>query len=140
MTWAAAVAAVVSIVAAVMAFLSARKAEEEARSITTLNHKVAALDRQAGQLREDYRGLMKALGDIQGARDVGSIMAAGELLGAHPRASEPLSVAIRELIGKMAQSFVTGETEGMNVVIASIRDGFRESLAEIERMRSGLLG
>jgi hypothetical protein len=136
MTWAA---AVVSILAAVMAFVSARRAAREAHSITTLNHRVAALDRQADQLREDYRSLMKAIGDIKGAGDLGPIMAAGELLRAHPRASEPLFVAVGKLIEKAAGAFVSGSLEGVDDLIASIRNGFRESLAEIERMRSGLL-
>ena len=48
MTWAPALAAIVSILAAVMAFVSARRAALEARSITTLNHKVAALQQAGG--------------------------------------------------------------------------------------------
>jgi len=139
MTWAAALAAAVSVLAAVLAFVSARRAAREAHSITTLNHQVAALDRQADQLREDYRGLMKAVGEIRGASDVGPIMAAGELLRAHPRASNPLSVAIGKLIDTLAGALASGQLEGTDDLIASIRNGFRESIAEIERMRSGLL-
>lgn len=139
MTWAAALAAVVSILAAGMAFLSARRAEREARSVTTLNHKIAALDRQAEQLNEDYRRLMKAIGGIKGASDVGPIMAAGELLRAHPRASAPLSEAIGKLIDRVAASLESGQIEGVDDLIASIREGYRESLAEIERTRTGLL-
>jgi len=63
MTWAAA-PAVVSVLAAVMAFISAIWAGREAHSITTLNHKVAALDRQAEQIRDDYRDLIKAIAGI----------------------------------------------------------------------------
>lgn len=139
MTWTTALAMIVSIVAAVMAFRSARRAEQEARSVTTLNHKVAALDRQAEQLREDYRALVKAIGEIKGASDIGPIMAAGELLRAHPRATFPLSEAIGKLIEKLGAAFESGQMGGADDLIASIRGGFRDSLAEIERTRTGLL-
>jgi len=82
---------------------------------------------------------MKAVGEIRGASDVGPIMAAGELLRAHPRASNPLSVAIGKLIDTLAGALASGQLEGTDDLIASIRNGFRESIAEIERMRSGLL-
>lgn len=122
-----------------MAAFSARRAEQEARSVTTLNHKVAALDRQAEQLREDYRALVKAIGDMKGTNDIGSIMAAGELLRAHPQASFPLTVAIGKLIGTLGTAFETGQLGGADDLVASIRGGFRHSLAEIERTRTQLL-
>jgi len=144
MTWAAAVAAIVSTLAAVTAFVSARRAALEARSITTLNHKVAALDRQAEQLRSDYRDLIKAIGDGGGSALVrfGSIYAAGEVLRAHPQANEPLSAAIEQLTNAYAAA-LTRRSEPTHYVadhIEDIRNGFRESLAEMERMRSELLG
>lgn len=139
MTWAAVLAAVVSILGAVTAAHSARQARQEARSVTTLNHNVAALDRQAEQLREDYRALVKAIGEIKGASDIGAIMAAGELLRSHPQASFPLTVAIGKLIEKLGAAFESGQMEKVDDVIASIRDGFRHSLAEIERTRTELL-
>jgi outer membrane murein-binding lipoprotein Lpp len=139
MTWAAALAAVVSILGAAMATFSARRAEQEARSVTTLNHKVAALDRQAEQLREDYRALVKAIGDIKGTGDIGAIMAAGELLRAHPQASFPLTVAIGKLIEKLGAAFESGQLRGADDLVAGIRGGFRHSLAEIDRTRTELL-
>lgn len=135
MMWAAVLAAVVSILGAVMAYLSARRAALEARSITTLNHKVAALDRQAEQMREDYHSLMKAIGDFRSGKDVGSIMAAGEVLSAHSRASEPLSDAIQSLAGHLVGKTSTGLDDD----IAGIRMGYRESMADIERSRFDLL-
>jgi biopolymer transport protein ExbB/TolQ len=144
MTWAAALAAIVSILAAVIAFVSARRAAREARNITTLNHKVAALDRQAEQLRDDYRDLIKAIGDSSGSVLVRfrSIYAAGEVLRAHPQANEPLCAAIEQLINAYTAA-ATRRSEPTAYVanpIEDIRSGFRESLAEIERMRSELLG
>jgi hypothetical protein len=112
MTWAAALAAVVSILAAVMAFVSARRAAREARSITTLNHKVAALDRQAEQMRHDYRDLIKTVGGNTGSILVrfGSVLAAGEVLRAHPQANEPLCAAIEQLTKAYAAT-VSGRGE-----------------------------
>jgi outer membrane murein-binding lipoprotein Lpp len=149
MTWAAAMAAVVSIVAAVMASRSARKAGEEARSIATLNHKVAALDRQAEQLREDYRALIKAIAGMtesigrKAEPNVGRlelVLAAGEVVRAHPRANEQLCAAIQQLTDAYAES-VYGRGNQISVAdqIDNIRAGFRESLVEIERMRSEML-
>jgi outer membrane murein-binding lipoprotein Lpp len=100
MTWAAALAAIVSILAAVMAFVSARRAAREARNITTLNHKVAALDREADQMRDDYRDLFKEIGGNPGAATMiglGLILAAGEVLRSHPQANERLRAGIMEL-------------------------------------------
>jgi hypothetical protein len=151
MNWAAALAAVVSILAAVTAFVSARRAALEARSITTLNHKVAALDRQAEQLRSDYQDLIKAIAGItesigrnteSNLARLGLVLAAGEVLRAHPQANEPLCAAIEQLTDAYAAT-VSGSGQPTLYVadhIENIRTGFRESLAEIERMRSGLLG
>jgi uncharacterized coiled-coil protein SlyX len=110
-TWAAAIAAIASILAAVLAYLSAQRAAREARSVTTLNHQVAALDRQADQMRDDYRDLIKAFCDVGNVTESNSapfralfaargsipgselapysaVFAAGEVLRAHPRANE----------------------------------------------------
>src|ERR1035437_10651865 len=94
MTWAPALAAIVSILAAVMAFVSAKRAEREARNITTLNHKVAALDWQAEQMRDDYRDLIKAIAGTTESIGrnaeanvvrLGMVLAAGEVVRAHPK-------------------------------------------------------
>src|SRR5450759_3829041 len=78
MTWAAVLAAVVSILAAITAAW-------QARSVTRLTHKILALDRQAEQLRDDYRDLFKAIGDnTESMVRYRSITAAGEVLRAHP--------------------------------------------------------
>ena len=148
MTWAAA-PAVVSVLAAVMAFISAIWAGREAHSITTLNHKVAALDRQAEQMRDDYRDLIKAIAGITESIGrkaeanvvrLGMVLAAGEVVRAHPQANEPLCAAIEQLTDAYAES-VYGRGDSISIAdhIESIRTGFRESLAEIERMRSELL-
>src|ERR1035437_4054580 len=136
MTWTAAMAAVVSILAAITA-------AREARSVTTLNHKVAALDRQAEQMRDDYRNLIKAIGDNTGSNLVrfGSVYAAGEVLRAHPQANEHLSAAIEQLTGAYGAA-ISGRSEQAAYVadnIENIRNGFRESMADLERSRSGLL-
>jgi nucleotidyltransferase/DNA polymerase involved in DNA repair len=150
MNWAApALAAIVSILAAVIASLSARRARLEARSITTLNHKVAALDRQAEQMRDDYRDLIKAIAGITESIGrkaeanvvrLGMVLAAGEVVRAHPQANEPLCAAIEQMTDAYADS-VSGIGHPISIAdhIESIRTGFRESLAEIERMRSELL-
>lgn len=150
MNWAApALAAIVSILAAVIASLSARRARLEARSITTLNHKVAALDRQAEQMRDDYRDLIKAIAGMTESIGrnaeanvvrLGMVLAAGEVVRAHPQANEPLCAAIEQLTDAYADS-VSGRGHPISIAdnIESIRTGFRESLAEIERMRSELL-
>jgi gas vesicle protein len=134
MTWAAAIAAITSIVAAVLAYLSAQRAAREARSVTTLNHKIAAIDKEAEQMRDDYRDLMKALGDRRIAKDSGSIMAAGEVLRSHSRASEPLSEAIQRLANHLA-----GSPMELYDDVVSIRTGYRESMADIEPSRLDLL-
>jgi hypothetical protein len=136
MTWAAALAAVVSILAAIAA-------AREARSVTTLNHKIAALDRQAEQMRDDYRDLIKAIGSNTDSPLVrfGSVLAAGEVLRANPQASEPLSAAVEKLTNAFAGALGGSDAQTRYVFdhIESIRNGFRESMADIERTRSDLL-
>jgi hypothetical protein len=132
-----------------MAFVSARRAGREAHGITTLNHKVAALDRQAEQMRDDYRDLIKAIAGISesigrkaeaNVTRLGMVLAAGEVVRAHPQANKPLCAAIEQLTDAYADS-VSGRGHPISIAdhIESIRTGFRESLAEIERMRSELL-
>lgn len=137
MTWAAALAAVVSILAALAA-------AREARSVTTLNHKIAALDRQAEQMRDDYRDLMTAIGGNTDSPMVryGSVLAAGEVLRANPQVNEPLSATVVRLTDAFAAALQGGSDAQTRYVfdhIESIRDGFRESMADLERTRSDLL-
>jgi hypothetical protein len=135
MTWAAVLAAVVSILAAITAAW-------QARSVTRLNHKILALDRQAEQLRDDYRDLFKAIGDnTESMVRYRSITAAGEVLRAHPQANKNLCEAIEQLFRGFATANAGREPPKGSTLenIDNIRQGFRESMADIEQIRSGLL-
>lgn len=128
MTWAAVLAAVVSIVAAGMSYRSERRAAREARGITTLNHKIAAIDKEAEQMRDDYRALMKAFGDTTGTMlsRFASVYAAGEVLRAHPQTNESLSKGIEQLAIIFAGATDGGKGGNQDVgndIIASIRKG-----------------
>ena len=102
-------------------------------------------------MREDYRALIRAIAGMTESFGrkaepnvvrLGMVLAAGEVVRAHPQANEPLCAAIEQLTDAYAAT-VSGSGQPTLYVadhIENIRTGFRESLAEIERMRSGLLG
>jgi uncharacterized NAD(P)/FAD-binding protein YdhS len=141
MTWAATIAAITSIVAAVLAYLSAQRAAREARSVTTLNHKIAALDRQAEQLRQDFRELWQS--DAQNIDRY--VMATCEQLSANPHANRTLSEAAVTLADLMRTGqdrtgvVETSLEDHVQIAKSEIRSGFRESIREIEEERSELL-
>jgi hypothetical protein len=141
-TWAAAIAALASILAAVLAYLSAQRAAREARSVTTLNHKIAALDRQAEQLRQDFRELWQS--DAQ--NNDRFVMATCEQLSANPHANPDLSMAALRLADLLMTRFKSGGLveldweDQVSEAKSGIRLGFRDSITVIEKDRSELLG
>ncbi len=136
--------AIVSVGAAVMAWFSARQASRQASTITALNHTVAALDRQAEQIWQDYRELFKALGGFGADGDsVKSIMAAGEILRANVLTDDTWSDHIKDLTYRYALHLPT-ETAKLKEVLQSqqtkdliheVREGFRDTLRRMAAQR-----
>lgn len=81
------VAAAASIVGAVVAAVASVRATRGARGIASLSHRIAQLDDEADQLRQDFRAFMAAFGDATSTKAMGPLMAACEVLCANPRAN-----------------------------------------------------
>lgn len=103
MTAAAVVAAIVALVSAALSFLASRRATNGARDLASINHRIAVLDREGEQYRDDYRAFMEALGDATLVERAGAIVASGEVLRAHPRTTDEGIKAIDALRASVAR-------------------------------------
>ncbi|WP_159623678.1 hypothetical protein [Ruania rhizosphaerae] len=86
-TW---VGAGLSVLGAILAWLAAREARAGARDLAALNHRIAALDREAEQLTASYREYVEALRVVHDRESAAKAISAAELLLAHWRASPTL--------------------------------------------------
>jgi hypothetical protein len=139
-------AAAASILAAVLSYRSSKEATVGARRIASLNHQVAALDAEASQFRDDFRNFHAAVGGVQSLSDVGTLLAAGEVLQSNPRSSELLIETVDAIRGAV-QVLITGATTTHRVTggragvlpeekFLTLRREFRGGLAAIAEERA----
>ena len=138
---AAIVAAVASSIAAVLAHLSSVRANAGATAINSANQRVARLDREATQLREDFVAYMLAVGRVQAKEDIGPLLGAGEVLCANPRATAGMVVAVDKLRRVLQGAILKGprQTAMPEEPFLELRQGLAQALASIASDREHAL-
>lgn len=139
----AVIAAVASIVAAVLAWLSSRTATAGAREVASLNHRIVKLDREAEQLRADFAAFVVASGEAHDAAGQSKMLAAGLVLGANPRCGQGLRDAADTYTTSITATLLKlgGSSGLLNVeqMLQSLRAGFADSMVSINDERDAIL-
>ena len=139
----AVIAALASIVAANLSYRSSIRASKSAGAIADRNQRLAALDREADQLRADFASFLSATGEAHGPTGQTRLLAADAVLGANPRCSDELreaadtytaaiTTALRNLKGQPGAMLVEAHLE-------SLRTTFRTSWAALTEERRTIL-
>ena len=140
------IASLASVCAACIAGVMSYRATRGARAIASLNQKIARIDAEADQLREDFRNYIEILGGAAQVQDVGRLLGASELLQANPRASRLLRSSARTIADSVALRF-TATTAGPARPVPglederfdALRNGFEESARALSELRASLL-
>jgi len=139
----AVIAALASITAAVIAHRSSRTATAGASAVATLSHRIARLDAEAEQLREDYRRFFEAAGTLSTRSNLNVILAAGEILSSNPRSTAALAEAADKFCLALARGLVAaeGKTAAMSVEghYRALRAAFTDSVRAIAEEREKVL-
>ncbi len=131
----AVIAAAASVGAAVVASVASAHASRSARAVVSVNHRVAMLDAQVEQLREDYRNFLTSVGSVDGTATIGAMLAACEVLCANPRAGERLVRAADAIRGAVT-SGVAVASSPMPPKWGAANRAFGLPDAEFETMRA----
>lgn len=139
----AVIAALASIVAAVLAWLSSRSATAGAREVASLNHRIARLDREAEQLRADFAAFMSASGQAHDRAGQMKLLAADVVLGANPRCGKALRDAADTFTTRITTTLLNlgGASGVLNVEkeLQALRAAFAGSMVAINTERDTIL-
>ncbi|QJW36466.1 hypothetical protein [Cellulosimicrobium protaetiae] len=138
----AVIAALASIAAALVSWNSQRRATAGARAIASVNHRVAALDREEERLRADFVAFLDAVGSVQELHDIGRVLGTGEILAANPRCTRELREAVMD-IREWANSKYNPRAAASGTQADSrfdeARVAFQDAVEEIQRDRAEVL-
>ncbi|MBF4634752.1 hypothetical protein ITJ38_10100 [Agreia pratensis] len=134
------VAAVASLLAAGFAFRSARDARASANRINSRNHRVAALDRDASELREAFKEVLEATTTPQSGHTWWAIkvISATEILPSCRASTDELeeaSLGLQAVVRK-EKSDEPGE---LAVAITVLRGAYKAAQLELEAARNAAL-
>lgn len=129
----AVIAALASITGARFARSSAKHAQESARLVNGVNQRVAALDRDADELRAAYKEAVNAVANFQSAELAIPAGASLEVLAACKGASfelQEVALRLQEEIGNVMGEY-SSSREGFGEDMRALRLGYRSSQQSI---------
>ena len=131
------IAAVASIFGAVVSAASARGARRSADAINSKNHQLAAIDRDAAELRETFSTFVKSLIDpgLQEPYRSGAALANGELL----IASRAANSAMESYTNALTTAMVRKDVSTVGEDISSLTAAYAECQEILEVRREALL-
>lgn len=139
----AVIAAVASIVAAVLAWLSSRTATAGAREVASLGHRIVKLDREAEQLRADFAAFMSASGEAHDRAGQMKLLAADVVLGANPRCGNALRDAADTFTTRITTTLLNlggaGGVLNVEKELQALRVAFADSMVSINDERDAIL-
>lgn len=134
------VAAVASLLGAGFAYRSARDARASANRINSRNHRVAALDRDASELREAFRGVLEATTTPQDGHTwwAVKVISATEILPSCRASTGELEEASLGLqaVARKKKSDEPGE---LAVAITVLRGAYKSAQLQVEARRNAVL-
>ncbi|WP_420113805.1 hypothetical protein [Pseudactinotalea sp.] len=133
------VGVLLSFAAAGLAAWQARQARQSAWQVASLNHQIAALDRETDQFRDDLRNAFTALGALRTEGDMVALVASLSLLQSSPRATAGVVKAGEELVAAMSGAFASPPKSTSKSATVSLQAEARKVFKSIAEEKARLV-
>jgi hypothetical protein len=131
----AGIAGAVSIAAAIVAFVQARKASHSAALLDSRAHRIARIDSQIDELRSSYQDFMRKFGDMKTPDKITYTAAELEVLAATQGASPELIAAADTTRDALFKNVMTGKLQDFH--LDALREAYRSCQKRLADKREG---
>jgi phosphoenolpyruvate-protein kinase (PTS system EI component) len=132
------IAAGASFVAAAFAWMSARQARMSAVKVNSVNHQVAAVDRDVDELREALKGFLESTATASDRQGAMILIAHSEILGRCRGADEILGLAASDLGAAIADNAL-GAREPLGSRFVKVGQAYQDCQQRLADQRLKLL-